>query len=111
MFGQTGRWAGKGSKLICSPRPKKHGGRPNRKPMNAYCNVVQCHAMSMSHRQSHALWRHVVRCGAMWRNVVQCGAMWQNVVRCGIQMNSYWVFVMTVQARKFLRNFTKISVE
>jgi hypothetical protein len=47
----------------------------------------------------------------MWRNVAQCGAMWRNVARCGIQMNSYWVFVMTVQARKFLGNFTKISVE
>ena len=79
MFGQTGRWAGKGSKSICSPRPKKHGGRPNWKPINAYCNVVQCHAMSMSHHRSHALWRHVARCGAMWRNVVQCGAMLRDV--------------------------------
>ncbi len=30
------------------------------------CDVVQCRAMSMSHRQSHAMWRDVARCCAMW---------------------------------------------
>jgi hypothetical protein len=42
------------------------------------CDVVRCRAMSMSHRQSHAMWRDVARCGAMWRNVAQCRAMWDS---------------------------------
>ena len=33
------------------------------------CNVVRCRAMSMSHRQSHAMGCNVARCGAMWRDV------------------------------------------
>ena len=57
--------------------------------------------MSMSHHRSHR----------MWCNVVQCGMMWCDVARCGAQMNSYWVFVTAVGARKFLGNFTEISVE
>ncbi len=37
--------------------------------------------------------------------------MWCNVAQCETQMNFYWVFVMTVRARKILGNVTEISVE
>ncbi len=50
--------------------------------------LMQCHAMLMAHRQSHAMWRDATRCGTL--------------------MSSYWVFIITYWS---LGNFTETSVE
>ena len=66
--------------------------------------ILRCRAMLCDVNITLPISCDVAQCGAMWRNVVQCCAMWDS--------DEFLLgFVMTVRARKFLGNFTEISVE